>query len=758
MYVPLLLALLMSQPSGLPQESGAPQESSPPQDSEDEHQEDVHGSRAPLPSAEVIAKLPADGGDEFNRLVFSKSPYLLQHARNPVDWHEWGPNAFKLAAERGVPVFLSIGYSTCHWCHVMEHESFEDLQVAALMNDAFVCVKVDREERPDIDQLYMTVTQRLSGSGGWPMTVVMTPEKKPFFAGTYFPKESFGQRRGMLDLVPILDDAWRTRREEVTTAADAIVKDLVAQAATAPGELLGVEVLALAEGQLAQSYDPVRGGFGESRKFPLAHNIRFLMRRYARTGDPKTLEMATKTLRAWRLGGIFDHVGLGMHRYSTDPEWLAPHFEKMLYDQALCAMAYVDAWLVTKEPEFERAAREILRYVERDMTSPGGGFYSAEDADSEGEEGLFYLWTRAELVEVLGEADAAFVAASFKVTDEGNYLDEATRRRNGKNILHLDGPLADAERSRWEGLRPKLWKSREGRIHPLKDDKILTDWNGLMISAFARAGRAFGDEGLVSRAREAADFVRANLRTPKGRLFKRSRGGEAGLDGMLEDYAYMADGLLDLFEASHEPRDLAFAKECIEGALAHFWDEGNGGFYLSPDDGEALIVRAKQVYDGARPSGNSVLASAMVRAARLTGNMDYEARAISVIKAFSVEVARYPSSHTHLLGVVDRMAPSAKEGEGDAGAAREIVVVGSESSKETQLILRFLATRYAPNDVVLVRPPGAPDSPAVAPLAALAPYAAAHHQVDGKTTIYVCSNFACKAPVTTLEELKALLE
>lgn len=711
--------------------------------------EGSHGMRVALPSAAEIAKLPMDGGPGFNRLVFSKSPYLLQHARNPVDWHEWGPGAFALAESRDVPVFLSIGYSTCHWCHVMEHESFEDPKIAALMNEAFVCIKVDREERPDIDQLYMAVTQRLTGSGGWPMTVLMTPDKRPFFAGTYFPKDAVAGRPGMNQLVEGISSAWSESRASVLDSADAIVKDLLESQPKGAGEMLGEEALVLATEQLRERYDGRHGGFGNSRKFPVPHELRFLLRRgydQPRSGE---LMMVKRTLDGWRQGGIFDHVGFGMHRYSTDAEWLLPHFEKMLYDQALCAMAFVEAWQGTGERRFERAAREILEYVARDMTSPGGGFYSAEDADSEGEEGLFYLWTPEELLRLLGQEDGQWVIDSFAVEAGGNFVEEATGKKTGLSILHLDEPLALFDRQRWRPLREKLFVAREARVHPLKDDKILTDWNGLMIGAFARAGFAFGDPGLTARARRAADFVRANLVTKQGRLLKRWRQGEGGLDGMLEDHAFLASGMLDLFQASQEPRDLAFARECIDAALAHFWDEENGGFYLSPDDGEELIVRSKDAYDGARPSGNSVMATAMLRLYRLTGETPYRDRAIATIRAFSGSIARVPSTSTHMMMAVDALV--------NGDRAREIVIVGELGAEDTQAMLKLLVDGAATRFAIIVRPPGEPDAPGVAELVAQVPYLRDYGQVRGKATAYVCAGFVCEAPVTTVEALGELL-
>ncbi|MEM8713261.1 MAG: thioredoxin domain-containing protein, partial [Planctomycetota bacterium] len=678
-----------------------------------------------------------------NRLVFSKSPYLLQHARNPVDWHEWGPGAFALAKERDVPVFLSIGYSTCHWCHVMEHESFEDAEVATLMNDSFVCIKVDREERPDIDQLYMTVTQALTGSGGWPMTVVMTPDKRPFFAGTYFPKDQMGQRFGMKQLVPGLSEAWKTRREDVLKSATSITDQLAQMSGGAPGEMPGSKVLERAEAELAARFDEVNGGFGNARKFPVPHELRFLLRRHARDGGAGALRMVEGTLRGWRKGGMFDHVGLGVHRYSTDAEWLVPHFEKMLYDQALCAMAYVEAWQVTKDPVYERAAREILEYVARDLRSPEGGFYSAEDADSEGEEGLFYLWKVAEVRAVLGD-DADWVIERFQLTDEGNYLDEATRQRTGRSIPHLASLLSDEERGRWEPLRQELFESREARIHPLKDDKVLTDWNGLAIAAFARAGRAFGDAELVGIARKSADFLASHLVTEEGRLLKRWRGGEAGLQGMLEDYAYGAMGLLALFEAEHDPAHLVLARSLVDQALEHFWDREDGGFFLSPDDGEALIVRAKEAYDGARPSGNAVLATEMLRLSRLVGEASYEARAIETLRAFSGLLGRSAQSHTQLLAAVDFVE----------GGGREIVIVGDPAHDEVKAMLKLLSQRFAPNDVVVFKP----STDRGAAISKLIPYTSEQAALESGAAAYVCRDFTCKAPVATARELRDLLQ
>jgi uncharacterized protein YyaL (SSP411 family) len=746
MSPPLLASLLVSLVS-CRQAELAPPASSPPAE---EVQSGAHRSpmRHPLPAADVIAALPRDGGDEFNRLVFEASPYLQQHARNPVDWYPWGDEAFRVAAERDVPVFLSIGYSTCHWCHVMEHESFEDSEVAASMNAAFVCVKVDREERPDVDHVYMTVTQALTGSGGWPMTVLLTAERQPFFAATYLPKSSRGQRMGMLEFVPAVQRAWREDRERLLASAKALTDELAALTRGAPGAMLGEDTLARAEAQLASSFDAQHGGFGTQMKFPVPHNLRFLLRRHARTGSTSALEMVERTLRAWRLGGVYDHVGFGIHRYATDREWLVPHFEKMLYDQALATLAYVEAWQVTHDAEHEQVAREILTYVTRDMTSPAGGFYSAEDADSEGEEGLFYLWTSAELETALGADDAAFVARMFGCTAEGNYRDEATGERTGRNILHLTRPLGEraadlglepsALDARWESLRARLFEAREKRVHPLKDDKVLTDWNGLMIAAFAAAGRAFDDESLLVHAQRAADFCLRELRTPEGRLLKRWRNGEAALPGLLDDYAFLVYGLVELFQADQDPRWLRAALELTDVQIKQFLDPELGGFFLSPRDGEALIVRGKEVYDGALPSGNSITAHNLVRLARLTGDTELEEFAALTVRAFSGGIGEQPASYTQLLAAVDFLV----------GPSFELVVAGDPGAEDTHAARAALGRVFAPNAVTLLRPDG--EAPEVT---RFAPYTAAQVAQGGRATLYLCRNFACEAPTSDVESV-----
>ncbi|MDG2398084.1 MAG: thioredoxin domain-containing protein, partial [Candidatus Marinimicrobia bacterium] len=470
----------------------------------------------------------------LNRLAESSSPYLLQHKNNPVDWYPWGDEAFQKAAELDIPIFLSIGYSTCHWCHVMAHESFEDEQVAQLLNKNFISIKVDREELPEIDHVYMSVCQAMTGRGGWPLTIIMTPDKEPFFAGTYFPKNGRFGRPGMMELLPSIADAWKNRRAELVQSAEKINEYLVKSNTKELGTPLSKAILKETYSQFVNSYDKDHGGFGTQPKFPSPHNLVYLLRYHHMTDDKIALEMVEKTLQEMRLGGIFDHVGYGFHRYATDKEWLVPHFEKMLYDQAMLVMAYTEAFQITRKTEYKKTAEEILTYVQRDMTDVKGGFYSAEDADSEGEEGLFYIWTIQELQSIIGEEDTQFIQNIFNLTPEGNFKDEASGQSTGKNIFHLKTPISNSkDLKKLSQIREKIFDIREKRIHPLKDDKILTDWNGLMIAAMAKAGVAFRDNVLIESAEKSAKFIFNNLMDKDGRLQKRYRKGKSGLDAHL---------------------------------------------------------------------------------------------------------------------------------------------------------------------------------------------------------------------------------
>lgn len=722
-----------------------------PMHSQDEKETAKH-VRAPLPSSDEIAALPKDGGAEFNRLIFEHSPYLLQHARNPVDWYAWGDAAFAKAHEEDKPIFLSVGYSTCHWCHVMEKESFEDQEVADLLNENFVCIKVDREERPDLDTIYMSITQSMTGRGGWPMTVVMTPDRVPYFCGTYFPKNSISGRPGMLDLVPQLGKAWREKRSDVEGYAARIRESVLKLGKGHTGGTLDKSTLKLAFDQLQRRFDPKRGGFGKAPKFPVPHNILFLLQYYRRTGNKDALSMATQTLNQMRRGGIYDQVGFGFHRYSTDENWLLPHFEKMLYDQALHAMAYTAAYQITDKSNYKKTAREVLGYVLRDMTSPEGGFYSAEDADSDGEEGLFYLWSKAEVRELLGEDEERMFSTAYNIKASGNFYDQASGAASPLNIPHLTRShkeLADELRttpqllqSHLKRARKILFAAREKRVHPFKDDKILTDWNGLMISAFARAGVAFEEERFVDAAKRASDFALDNLVDKDGRLFKRYRDGQAGLRGTLEDYAFLVQGLVDTYEACFDTKYLAAALRLADSMIAHFSDKESGGFFISADDSSDLLVRAKEAYDGAIPSGQSVAAQALFRLARLSGRTDLEEAADGALHSHSGSIEKSPSSHTMMLGALDIAT----------GPSYEIVIAGDPDADDTKAMLRAFQDRYLPHAVIVQRPLGA-----APPITKLAPYTESQVAIDNKATAYVCRDFACQAPTTDIQKALSYL-
>lgn len=694
----------------------------------------------------------SDNGVGQNRLAYEKSPYLLQHANNPVDWYPWGEEAFEKARSEDKPIFLSIGYSTCHWCHVMEHESFEDSLVAELMNDAFVCIKVDREERPDIDNIYMTVCQMMTRGGGWPLTIVMTPDKKPFFAGTYIPKETRFGRTGMTELIPQIKNAWANRRDDILASAEQITSALQQTGdGASSGSNLGELTLTTAFDQLKGRFDSELGGFTGQRKFPIPHNYMFLLRYWNRTGDEMALEIVEKSLKAMRRGGIYDHVGFGFHRYSTDPNWFLPHFEKMLYDQALLAMAYIDAYQVTGNEFYAQTAREIFTYVIRDMTSPNGGFYSAEDADSEGEEGKFYLWTDDELTSLLDEQDAKLIRQVFNVETRGNYREEASGEDTGANILHLTKLLpelaseinmtVDQLETKIDEIRAKLFEYREKRIHPYKDDKILTDWNGLMIAAFAKGAQVLDDDKYLKAAKNAADFMLSQMQTDDGRLLHRFRDGEAVIPAYIDDYAFLTWGLLELYEATFSVDYLKAAINLNDTAIEHFWDESSGGYFFTADDSEDLIYRSKEIYDGAVPSGNAVAMSNLMRLGRVTGDPSLEQRASELSNAFSGTIAQSPSNHTQLMMALDFAV----------GPSYEVVIVGDPEASST--LLDKLRSEYIPNMVVIMKPDDE-ESPEITKIAA---FTKAHTSIDGKPTAYVCLNFQCKLPTTDPDEMLALL-
>ena len=707
----------------------------------------------PLLSAKELERLPPDGGDEYNRLIFEKSPYLLQHARNPVDWYPWGEQAFEKARQEDKPIFLSIGYSTCHWCHVMEHESFENQEVAKLMNQVFVSIKVDREERPDIDKIYMSACQLLTGSGGWPLTIIMNPDKKPFFTGTYFPKNGRYERVGMMELIPRIKEIWSTRRDEILHTAEQIITELQKPLDDSPGEKLDKSILKAAYTNFTQRFNVQYGGFGNAPKFPAPHNLLFLLRYWYRSGNDKALEMVERTLQAMRQGGIYDQVGFGFHRYSTDRQWLLPHFEKMLYDQALLAMAYIEAYQATGKSEYARTAREIFTYVLRDMTDPIGGFYSAEDADSEGEEGKFYVWTVKEIQKILGTEDANFLINALNLQSKGNFKDQATGELTGGNILHYQKSLAEIAADlnipendlsrRLESARQKLFTVREKRIHPHKDDKILTDWNGLMIAALAKGSQTLDEPTYALATKSAADFILKHLRNSDGRLLHRFRDRQAAISAYVDDYAFLIWGLLELYEATFDVHYLEIALDLNNDLLTHFWDEKECGFFFTAKDGEDLLVRQKEIHDGAIPSGNSVAAFNLLRLGRITANSDFENKAWQIVQAFSGNVRRMPTAHTQMLMALDF----------GFGPSYEVVIAGNSQAKDAEAMLKAMRSQFVPNKVILFVPAES-ETPEISRFAEFTKY---QTSMNGKATAYVCLNYVCKEPTTDINEMLEMM-
>ena len=607
------------------------------------------------PSAYDLRNLPADGGENYNRLVFEKSPYLLQHAANPVDWYPWGEEAFSRAREEDRPIFLSIGYSTCHWCHVMAHESFADAEVATLLNRHFIAVKVDREERPDIDATFMAACQLMTGSGGWPLTIVLTPERQPFFAGTYFPPRS---RQGALGLMPLLEkivELWQGQRSRVEETGRQLAATLQQRnsRSSAAGNL-SEQPLRQALEQYRRNFDPAYGGFGGAPKFPAPHNLSLLLRLGRRLKAPEATAMALRTLEALRLGGIYDQVGFGLHRYAVDAKWLVPHFEKMLYDQALLILAAVEAWQVSGDPYFAQLAEETAHYLLRDLRHEEGGFFCGEDADSEGAEGTFYLWSPEQVADALDPALAHLFCRCFDITAAGNF--------EGRSIPHLGQDLAAlaaelnldstvlAERLR--AAREGLLARRSRRPRPHRDEKVLTAWNGLAIAALARAGAALGREELVAAAAGAAAFVGEKLRSRQGRLLRRWCDGEAAIPGFLDDYAFFCWGLLELHQARLESAYLELALELTEEMEGLFGD-GQGGLYDSGSDAEEVLGRGRSLQDGAIPSGTSVAIGNLLRLGRLTGDAALEERGRQLLARALAEIERYPSVYAQALCALD---------------------------------------------------------------------------------------------------------
>jgi uncharacterized protein len=704
-----------------------------------------------LPSKEIIEQLPKDGGEIFNRLIFESSPYLLQHSANPVEWYPWSEEAFLEAERRDVPIFLSIGYSTCHWCHVMEHESFEDKEVAKLMNESFVNIKVDREERPDIDKLYMDVTQMVTGRGGWPMTIIMTPQREPFFAGTYFPKHSRYKRQGMMELIPQLKSVWDTDRSDILSDAKSLTNRLKDSYITSKNkDVVNNNILQSAFNQFSSKFDSEWGGFGKAPKFPKAHDYIYLLRYWKESKNPTALKMVEKSLKEMRKGGMYDHIGFGFHRYSTDKEWLAPHFEKMLYDQAILIMAYSEAWRATGKIEYRNVVEEIISYVIRDMTAENGGFYSAEDADSEGEEGLFYLWTTEEIETLLGSEEGKQFNALFNLKSDGNWVEG--KRHGQTNILHFRLNLQQVSNnlnidqtqlmSSLEIWREHLFAIREYRVHPQKDDKILTDWNGLMISALAYAGRALNDKSYIEYAERAMEFILSDMKNEDGSLKKRYRKGESGLSAVLDDYAFVVWGLIELYQSNYNLKYLDEAIALSDYQINHFWDDVGNGFYFSADNGESLLARPKEYYDGAIPAGNSVSAYNYLRLGRILSNSNYEELSYQIIESNAKSLNRYPSGYSMLLQAISF-----------SNSSNEVIIFEGRNEVKNKEMLNGIIDIYKPNMIVILITKE--NFSIMKEKMAYLNYFPENQ--NDEPMVYVCENYTCKLPTSNLEKVIQLL-
>jgi uncharacterized protein len=668
-----------------------------------------------------------------NRLAQESSLYLRQHANNPVDWYPWGPEALTRAREFDRPIFLSIGYSACHWCHVMEHESFEAAGTAALMNKHFVCIKVDREERPDLDDIYMKAVQLLNrGQGGWPMSVWLTPELRPFYAGTYFPPDDRYGRPSFPRVLVALATAWRDRRDELAKSANEIT-DHLHDFGTLPvgeGTVVGNEFLRKAVQTISVTFDNAHGGFGGAPKFPHALELRLLLRAYSRFHDEGALAMVTKTLDKMARGGMYDQLGGGFHRYSVDAQWLVPHFEKMLYDNALLSVAYLEAFQATGNQFYCQIVEEILEYVQREMTCPGGAFYSTQDADSEGEEGKFFVWSRAEIDEILGKDDAEFASRVWGVTPEGNF--------DGHNILcrsksdEQDAKLLrmslEQFRDRLHGIRKRLLAVRSNRVWPGRDEKILTSWNGLMIAAFARAGAILERQDFIDSAIKAAKFIQEHLRTSDERLYRAaSADGRAKLNGYLEDYAYYAEGLTHLFEATLDEKWLTEAAKFLHVMCDQFTDDDRGGFFTTSKDHEQLLLRIKDIHDGSTPSGNAMAVMALLRVSAMTGQPKLREIAGKTLTAFHGVMEAHPTAAGQMLIALDF----------DLGPVQEVSLAGNKNSEAYRRVLRAARQQFSPLRVLT--PPG-------------------DRAADGPVSMYVCENQTCAPPVNNPEAAVTLLQ
>lgn len=670
-----------------------------------------------------------------NRLINERSPYLLQHAYNPVDWYPWGNEAFEKAKREDKPIFLSVGYSTCHWCHVMERESFEDQDVADVMNKNFVSIKVDREERPDIDSIYMEICQAMTGSGGWPLTVIITPDKKPFFAGTYFPKTRMYGRAGLIDILNEIAKAWKSKKDDLNKSAGDIVN--IINNKKVRTEELDASSVDRAFCGFEQIYDETYGGFGSAPKFPAPHNLLFLLRYGTLRNNKKAIDMAGSTLKAMYNGGIFDHIGYGFSRYSTDRMWLIPHFEKMLYDNAMLAYVYTEAYSATKDVEYMKIAENIFEYLLREMVSTEGGFYSAEDADSEGIEGKYYTWEPEEIISILGEDDGNQFCSIYGITDKGNF-----EHKSIPNLINKGNRLvfSKQQEAKIEEMRKILLSHRDKRVHPYKDDKILTSWNGLAIAALSYAGRVFDDIKLIKSAINAADFILSEMIDNKGRLLSRYREGDAAYKGYLDDYSYLVWGLIELYEAVFDNKYLETAIKLNDDMIRLFEDIEGGGFYLYGNDSEKMISRPKESYDGALPSGNSAASMNLLRLSRLCSDEKLMVHAQKLFEAFSYNINNAPEYHAFMMNAyLYSMMPSF-----------DIVIAGNQDDKTVSEMLKIINSRYLPYSTVLINNNDEE-------LKNTIPGMAGKEKKNGDVTAYICRGFSCSRPVNDIESFRAEL-
>jgi uncharacterized protein YyaL (SSP411 family) len=683
--------------------------------------------------------------DHTNRLIDETSPYLLQHAHNPVDWYPWGSEAFERAKNEDKPVFLSIGYSTCHWCHVMERESFENKEIAGILNSNFISIKVDREQRPDVDEIYMNAVVMMTGSGGWPLSVFLTPEEKPFYGGTYFPPEDLHGRPGFKHVLLSIAQVWKNKREQLLDSAGKLSEYLQNPNMTTGRANLSPDILDKAFGQFRAMFDAVNGGFGIAPKFPQPTNLSMLLYYWYRTSDTEALRMVEQTLDAMAKGGIYDHIGGGFHRYATDARWLVPHFEKMLYDQALLSKVYLQAYQITKNPQYAETAKNIFEYVLRDMTDPDGGFYSAEDADSGGEEGTFYLWDTEQIASILDEEQARLFNAYYGVTDQGNFEKGKTIPSVVRSIKQLATEFQTSPKEIADILtvaRRTLFEARLKRNRPQRDDKVITGWNGLMISSLAYGGMVLDEPKYTRAAERSAEFVISTL-YKGGRLRRYYRDGRVIEKAFLDDYAFTIIGLLDLYEATFNVKWLIEAKKLGEEMIELFADKEGGGFFLTGKDSEKLIARSKPISDGAIPSGNSIAALALLKLGRLTMSHDFAERGSRILESFSSQLERSPASSSAMLMALDF----------SLGPRREIVIAGDSKAGDTQQMLRLVRSKFLPNAVVLLHDQDNAD-PAIHQIV---PFLKHQVALNGGATAYVCEDYACREPVNRIDEFENML-